>query len=95
MLKIRLSRFGKKNQPHYRIIVTERRSKRDGGYVDNLGYYIPYQQPALLKMDTGKYDNWIAQGAQPSQVVNYLRMKAKKNQEVEIPKIAKTIKNKT
>lgn len=94
MLKIRLFRTGKKNQPHYRIVVTERRSKRDGDYVANLGYYIPYTNPAILKMDVVAYDEWIGKGAQSTQVVNYLRNQTKNDQEIQIAKKPKTKKNK-
>lgn len=86
MLKIRLSRFGKKNQPHYRIIVTEKRSKRDGSFVANLGHYINYSDPAIVKLDIEEYDKWLAKGAQPSDTVKYLRGLAKDSNETEIPK---------
>ena len=86
MLKIRLSRTGKKNQPHDRIVVTQRRSKRDGSNVAELGYYIPYSNPAVVKLDTKAYDEWIDKGAQSTEVVSYLRTKAKGDQIVEIPK---------
>ena len=95
MLKIRLSRTGKKNQPHYRIVVTEKRSKRDGSTVDELGFYIPYKNPAQLKLDVDAYDKWTQKGAQSSDVVKYLRSKAKDNQIVEIVKKAKTKKKKS
>ncbi|MBU0974959.1 30S ribosomal protein S16, partial [Patescibacteria group bacterium] len=55
MLKIKLARFGKKNQPHFRIIVNEARSKRDGEYIALLGSYAPAQIPKLLKIDIKKY----------------------------------------
>ena len=94
MLKIRLSRTGKKAQPHYRIIVKEVRSKRDGDYLANLGYYIPYTDPALLKLNTTLFDEWLTKGAQPSEVVAYLRSKAKDGEEVQIKKIVKKKKSK-
>lgn len=95
MLKIRLSRTGKKNQPHYRIVVTEKRSKRDGSNIDELGYYIPYKNPAVLQLDIQAYDEWIKKGAQSTNVVKYLRGKTKTNQIIEIVKKAKTKKNKS
>ena len=80
MLKIRLTRTGQKNQPHYRIIVTERRSKRDGKYLDNLGHYTPTTKPSTFVLDTTKYDTWVSRGAQPSPVVRGLYQKATSNQ---------------
>jgi len=94
MLKIRLSRTGRRNQTHYRIVVTERRSKRDGSNVAELGYYIPYTSPAVLKIDVKQYDEWIGKGAQTSDVVSYLRSKTKTDKEVEIEKKAKKKKSK-
>jgi len=69
MLKIKLARFGKRNQPHYRIVVTEARSKRDGKYTALLGQYAPTQTPKILKMDLTAYKEWVAKGAQPTDTV--------------------------
>jgi len=51
MLKIKLIRFGKKNQPHYRIVIQEARTKRDGKYTAKLGHYAPAQKPKILFAD--------------------------------------------
>jgi len=69
MLKIKLARFGKKKQPHYRIIVNEARTKRDGKYVALLGHYAPTQVPKTLELDLVAYKEWIAKGAQPTDTV--------------------------
>ena len=69
MLKIKLARFGKKNQPHYRIVVNEARDKRDGSYVAQVGYYAPTQNPKILKIEVEAYQNWIQRGAQPTKTV--------------------------
>ncbi len=69
MLKIKLARFGKRNQPHYRIVVNEARDKRDGSYVALLGHYAPTQTPKLLEIDTAAYQEWIEKGAQPTDTV--------------------------
>jgi small subunit ribosomal protein S16 len=69
MLKIKLARFGKKDQPHYRIVVTEARSKRDGQYAALLGHYAPTQSPKTLDMDLKAYQEWLAKGAQPTPTV--------------------------
>lgn len=76
MLKIKLARFGKKGQPHYRIVVNEARSKRDGAYVAKLGEYVPTSQPKILKLDKKAYDEWIAKGAQPTETVAVLAARA-------------------
>jgi len=76
MLSIRLTRTGKKGQPSYRIIVVERRSKRDGKSVASLGFYNPLSEPATIKIDKIQYQNWIAKGAQPSDTVRSLVKKA-------------------
>lgn len=69
MLKIKLARFGKKNQPHYRIVVNEARDKRDGSYVAILGHYAPTQSPKILEINLEEYKKWITQGAQPTDTV--------------------------
>ena len=72
MLKIKLSRTGKKNQPRYRVIVAEARSKRDGKFADKIGHYNPQSEPAVFVLDKERYDFWIKQGAQPTETVNSL-----------------------
>lgn len=77
MLKIKLARFGKTHQPHYRFVITEARDKRDGKYVESLGYYAPTQEPKLLKIDLVAYDAWMKKGAQPTETVSALAEKAR------------------
>lgn len=72
MLKIKLARFGKRNQPHYRIVVNEARSKRDGQYIDQIGHYAPTQTPKILEMNMELYKEWLAKGAQPTDTVAHL-----------------------
>lgn len=72
MLKIKLARFGKKDQPHYRFIINEARSKRDGGYVAKIGHYAPTQTPKILEINIEEYKAWIAKGAQPTPTVENL-----------------------
>lgn len=76
MLKIKLARFGKRNQPHYRIVVNEARSKRDGQYVALLGHYAPTQEPKVLELDLKVYDEWLKKGAQPTETVAALAKRA-------------------
>lgn len=69
MLKIKLARFGKRHQPHYRIVVNEARDKRDGSYVAAIGRYAPTQQPKILEINLDEYKQWVAKGAQPTDTV--------------------------
>ncbi len=79
MLKIKLSRFGKRHQPHFRFVVTEARSRRDGQYVVSLGHYAPTAQPKLLQLDLALYDAWLKKGAQPTETVAALAAKVRDN----------------
>lgn len=79
MLKIKLFRFGKKNQPFYRIVASEARSKRGGKYVDLLGFWNPLTKPSQIKLDLKKYQDWIKKGAQPTETVRRLAKKFKKS----------------
>lgn len=76
MLKIRLSRVGKKGQPHYRIVVAPDRSRRDGRPVATLGTYNPLTNPATVKLDKTQYQHWLTQGAQPTQTIRHLVARA-------------------
>lgn len=68
MLTIRLQRKGKKNQPFFKIIVTEeKKSSTRGRFVEELGFYNPLTKERKLKGDRAKY--WISVGAQPSDTV--------------------------
>ena len=68
MLKIKLARFGKKHQAHYRIVVNEARDKRDGKYTALLGHYSPVA-PKKLQIDVKAYEEWLTKGAQPTETV--------------------------
>ncbi len=67
MLKIKLSRVGRKNQPAYRIVINERRDKRDGKYVEQVGFYNPVTKE--LTIDVPLYQSWVAKGAIPTKTV--------------------------
>lgn len=64
--------MGAKKKPFYRIIVTEKRSKRDGRFVESVGYYDPCRNPADVKIDHARVKYWIERGAQPSDTVRSL-----------------------
>jgi len=68
MVTIRLSRGGAKKRPFYHIVVTDSRSRRDGRYLERVGYFNPIATggEAKLTMDLERADFWISQGAKPS-----------------------------
>ena len=72
MLRIRLRRMGKKKQPSYRVVVMDGRSPRDGGYIDQVGFYNPLTEPATVQIDADKTLAWMKNGAQPSEPVQRL-----------------------
>ncbi len=76
MLRIRLRRLGKKRQPYYRLIVAERRERRDGDFIDTVGHYNPHTDPPLVQVDADKVRDWISKGAQPSEAVEKLLRRA-------------------
>ena len=69
MLKIRLRRMGAIRQPHYRIVVADARSPRDGAFIESLGHYNPLTDPATIQVDVAKYEEWKKKGAQPTDAV--------------------------
>lgn len=71
-VKIRLTRFGRKKMPFYRIIVADIESKRDGKFLDILGTYDPMKDPAEVKIDTDKLKTWLDRGAIPTNTVKSL-----------------------
>ena len=75
MLRIRLSRGGKKKQPHYRVVVANVQSKRDGRVVERIGHYNPLTNPPSYKIDESRALYWISVGAQPSEAVKRLLVK--------------------
>ena len=68
-VKIRLRRMGQKKAPFYRIIVADSRSPRDGRFIEELGYYNPNTDPSEFKIDEEAAKKWLANGAQPTDVV--------------------------
>ena len=66
MVKIRLTRLGRKKRPFYRVVAINSRSARDGKFLDILGTYDPLQEPSVVNLDKEKIDQWISKGAQLS-----------------------------
>ena len=75
-VKIRLRRTGAKKAPSYRVVVADSRYPRDGRFIEEIGYYNPLTDPATIKIDMEKAQNWIANGAQPTETVKVLLKKA-------------------
>ena len=69
-VKIRLRRMGQKKAPFYRIIVADSRSPRDGRFIEEIGTFDPTTDPSTFKVDEEKAKKWLANGAQPTEVVN-------------------------
>ena len=65
-------RTGAKKSPSYRVVVKEKRSKRDGAYLENVGTYNPTRNPAEIKLKMDRVNYWIGQGAQPTDTVGRL-----------------------
>ncbi len=72
MVAIRLTRAGTKHRPFYRIVAIDRERPRESRYIDLLGHYNPMSDPAEIKLDVEKYNDWIKKGAKPSQTVRSL-----------------------
>ncbi len=66
---IRLKRVGGKNEPHYRIVVADSRSPRDGRFIEKLGHYDPVKGQEFSRVDRDRAAYWLGQGAQPSKTV--------------------------
>lgn len=72
---IRLTKMGRKKKPFYRIVVTDSRKKRDGGWIESLGYYNPLVEPPLVKYDAQRLEYWKSVGAKMSERVAKLTSK--------------------
>ena len=68
-VKIRLTRFGSKKQPYYRIVVADSRAPRDGKFIEKIGTYDPKTEPSTITLDKQKALEWLKKGAQPSNTV--------------------------
>ena len=75
-VKIRIRRMGAKKAPFYRIVVADSRFPRDGRFIEEIGYYNPLENPAVIKVDAEKVQKWISNGAQPTETVKALLKKA-------------------
>ena len=71
-VKISLRRIGEKKAPFYRIIVADSRSPRNGRFIDEIGTYDPSKDPSEFHIDEEAAKKWLANGAQPTEVVGKL-----------------------
>lgn len=69
MVVIRLRRTGKTKQPSYRLVIADKRSPRDGKFIEIVGHYNPVRQPKVLVVKNDRVRYWLGVGAQPSDVV--------------------------
>jgi small subunit ribosomal protein S16 len=71
-VKIRLKRLGKLRTPHYRIVVADSRTHRDGRVIEEIGRYIPTENPSFIEVDSERAQYWLGVGAQPTEQVEVI-----------------------
>jgi len=74
--KIRLMRMGRKKRPFYRVVVADSKARRDGRFIEILGYYNPLVDPAEVKVDEEKALKWLSEGAIPTDTVKNILSRA-------------------
>jgi small subunit ribosomal protein S16 len=72
LVKIRLTRRGKKKRPFYRIVVADSRKRRDGPFLEIIGIYDPMKEPSEIRIDTERARYWLDRGAQPTSITKKL-----------------------
>ena len=75
-VKIRLRRMGAKRQPSYRVVVADSRDPRDGRFIEEIGFYDPTKSPSVIRIDNEKAQQWLKNGAQPTDTVRALLKKS-------------------
>ena len=68
-VKIKLQRLGKIRTPHYRVVVADARTRRDGRVIENIGIYEPKAEPSVIRIDSERAQYWLGVGAQPTEPV--------------------------
>ena len=97
-VKIRLKRLGKTRAPHYRIVVADSRTKRDGRAIEEIGRYVPTEHPSIIEVNSERAQYWLSVGAQPTEQVmallkltgDYQASKGEKSENKVLLKEAKT-----
>ena len=77
MVRIRLARGGVKKKPYYHVVVADQRSKRDGRYLERIGFYNPMVTENRFEIDAERVKYWLSKGAQPTDRVSKLMKQAK------------------
>ncbi len=67
--KIKLTRVGKMREPHYRVVIADARTKRDGRSIETIGEYHPKNDPSVIRIDADRAAYWLGVGAQPTEAV--------------------------
>jgi small subunit ribosomal protein S16 len=75
-VSMRLMRFGGKKNPFYRIVISDRRSPRDGKFIEQVGIYNPKKDPAEVRFKEEKAIQWLRKGAQPTPTVRQLLIRS-------------------
>ena len=68
-VKIKLQRLGKIRTPHYRVVIADARTRRNGKVIENIGIYEPKQDPSIIQIDSERAQHWLSVGAQPTEPV--------------------------
>jgi small subunit ribosomal protein S16 len=68
-VKIKLTRIGKMREPHYRVVIADARTKRDGRSIETIGEYHPKNDPSIIRIDGDRAAYWLGVGAQPTEAV--------------------------
>ena len=79
MVKIRLARGGTRKKPYYLVVVADQRCKRDGRYLEHIGFYNPMVTENRFEIDAERVKHWLSVGAQPTDRVSRLMKQAKTN----------------
>jgi small subunit ribosomal protein S16 len=69
--------MGAKKKPFYRVVVADADAPRDGRFIEQVGFYDPKKEPAVIQLDTQKVDRWLRRGAQPTEIVARLIRKTR------------------
>ena len=76
-VRLRLTRVGARNNPIWRVVAADKRSPRDGRFLEVLGHYNPQTEPSTIELNEERVREWLSRGAQPSDTVKSL-LKAKR-----------------
>jgi small subunit ribosomal protein S16 len=93
-VRVRLTRVGSKKNPIWRVVVADRRSPRDGRFIETIGHYNPQTQPSTIVIDHERLEHWLALGAEPTNTVRKL-MRAKDNPQAEAEATAAVVEEAT